>query len=287
MRPILCVAIIICLSFSSCDIVRNDDDLTPYFLKFDSVDVEVKPQEGFDSHNIQDVWVIADGQDVGVFELPVTLPILDDNEKTDVTIFAGIRESGIQSNPIEYPFYEGITFEQDNEPNATIEKDLTFEYRDNIIFEFIDEFEGQTFFTNEIDEFDNSFFAIKNDPERMDNRAGVLHATEEDPICEVTSSFALIADETLGRKPFLEVDFKGTAPLQIGIQAVSNSIIEKYYEIILKPRDDWKKLYLGLTDIVSDSNIDEYRILLGIDIRGFGETEAEAWVDNVKLVRFQ
>ncbi len=281
------IVLIGCLLLSSCDMFRNDNDLAPYYLNIESMDLEVDITEGSDTHGIRDAWIIANGQDVGVFELPITVPILDDASTTEFTIFAGIRQNGTKSFAIEYPFYTPIRFEIDGVSGETYSKNLIHEYTDDTFFEIVDNFDNATFFTTVVDDFDDSFFELREDEDISNNVAGVLYANKDNPICEMASSLRIPTSDVVGKKPYLEIDYKGNAPLQIGVRGLVGNIIESKYGIILKPSEDWNKLYLSLTDIVNTSSFSEFSILLGVDIRGFAENEAEAWVDNVKLVRFQ
>ena len=51
-------------------------------------------EEGSLSHNFTHAWVYADGQLIGVFELPVKIPILDEGS-SELKIFPVIEDNGI------------------------------------------------------------------------------------------------------------------------------------------------------------------------------------------------
>ena len=75
-----------------------------YYGNLDSYDgYNTYPNE-YQSTNITDAWVTMDGQALGVFELPCTIPILSDGLHT-FTIYPGIKVNGIAGNRIKYPFY--------------------------------------------------------------------------------------------------------------------------------------------------------------------------------------
>ena len=55
--------------------------------------------------NITDAWVTMDGINLGVFELPAQIPILDEGEH-NFRISPGIKENGMSATRMIYPFYE-------------------------------------------------------------------------------------------------------------------------------------------------------------------------------------
>ena len=111
------------------------------YLKIDEADLDVEFNQGSPTNAIVDSWVFVDGNSLGVFEMPIEVPVLDldENGVSEIVIFAGVRNNGIKSDAIIYPFYERLNFEFDFEELAKKELDLTFEYDENTIFEVIED----------------------------------------------------------------------------------------------------------------------------------------------------
>ena len=51
-----------------------------YFPSIDDVEIETTVQQGLPTHGIRDVSVYADGFSIGVYNLPVDVPVLESDE---------------------------------------------------------------------------------------------------------------------------------------------------------------------------------------------------------------
>ena len=79
------------------------NDGIPFYLRIDSVSVV-----GSTNH-ITDVWVEANADNIGAYELPCNFPVLQENQVRFV-LLPGIMESGQSIVRVTYPFYESDTF---------------------------------------------------------------------------------------------------------------------------------------------------------------------------------
>ena len=99
--PIVAFIFVVLINIlSSC----NTTDLSPAFVRIDTIYINTATNQGTASHNAQTVWVYANDQPLGVFELPTVVPILEEGS-TDIIIFAGINQNGSGSTRTQYPFY--------------------------------------------------------------------------------------------------------------------------------------------------------------------------------------
>ena len=92
--------ILIAVVFSSCSKNQFKAEI-PSYIHIESIDLETDSFEGSDSQKLTDAWITMDGNFLGAFELPCTIPILGDGEGakarvdvvngtiTDVTVSAG------------------------------------------------------------------------------------------------------------------------------------------------------------------------------------------------------
>ena len=87
----------------SCNLI-DPEEAVPSVIYIDELSLNVNPGEGTDSHKITEVWVYTNGQMLGAFDLPARIPVLNQGN-TDVLMFAGIKNNGISSTRIRYPFY--------------------------------------------------------------------------------------------------------------------------------------------------------------------------------------
>ena len=87
--PIVAFIFVVLINIlSSC----NTTDLSPAFVRIDTIYVNTATNQGTASHNAQTVWVYANDQPLGVFELPTVVPILEEGS-TDIII---LKEEDVQ-----------------------------------------------------------------------------------------------------------------------------------------------------------------------------------------------
>jgi hypothetical protein len=91
-----------------------------------------------------------------------------------------------------------------------------------------------------------------------------------------------------GKESYLEFDYKGTMPVAVGMSTLLNSTGSFYseYQIALKARPTWGKVYIGLRDFVGNHQGSEYHILLRTQ-KPSDSTEGYLLIDNVKVVSFK
>lgn len=276
--------LILLFQFTSCDLFPEEQN-NPVFLEIDSIDLVTTNTEGSDSHNIRDAWISINGEELGVFELPTRVPILQE-VPVDVRVFAGIRKDGIQSVPLEYPFFVPIDFNLDAEPGDVVSKQLSTNYSSDALFEFIDNMESSSLFGINLDDFEGSEFRITADELNAGNNVGELFVNQDNPVCSVTTSAQFTTEDITGKRPYLEVDYRGDAPLFIGTRTFEAGLIINEDIILLKPIEEWNKLYLSLEGSVEGGETTSYQVYFKADILGFEADSASAFIDNVKLIRF-
>ncbi|HKK39780.1 MAG TPA: hypothetical protein VJ949_10210, partial [Cryomorphaceae bacterium] len=102
MRKIYCLLILL---VSACDVFDKDEPI-PAFVYIEAADLVVAADgsQGPSTSAIVDAHIFANDFFVGTIELPGSVPILEEGS-TKITVGAGIRNNGISSDRIIYPFY--------------------------------------------------------------------------------------------------------------------------------------------------------------------------------------
>ena len=94
---------LIAISLFSCDKDDKTNNGVPSYIQIDEVTID----EDYTA-NITDAWIYIDGVNKGVYELPAHFPVLNDGA-VKVRIYAGIKDNGIASQRVAYPFYHSDT----------------------------------------------------------------------------------------------------------------------------------------------------------------------------------
>jgi len=282
MRRFYFVIFLIIFSNLGCALFENFDEL-PMFIEVNSVGLNTSTAQGSASHNIIDIWPNAEGQSLGVFEMPITFQVLDDNETTNMIYFAGIRRAGFPNDHTIYPFYERIQFDRDFVPDSRVVEDLVFRYKENTQFRVIEDFELNHSFTEDIDENEETTIVRTTDG-GMEGNCALITLTEENNEFVVGTSDEIIDLPTNGTAVYMELDYKTDVNLGIGLQAdVNGSEIEQFL-LVLTPNETWNKVYIDFSELLQDSALPAYRLILGA--RYEGDSTAEVRFDNIKLMHF-
>ncbi|MEJ6615995.1 MAG: hypothetical protein QNL61_03675, partial [Crocinitomicaceae bacterium] len=98
--------------------IKNNE--APSWVEISEWDLQENPnsanETGQLTSNLSEAWVYLDGDLVGVFELPVKLPILKDGAHT-FKIYPAILNNGISATKKIYPFVEPYELIVDLEKN--------------------------------------------------------------------------------------------------------------------------------------------------------------------------
>ncbi len=282
-RIVLFLSVVV---LTACSIF-DKEEVAPGFVRITDVNVNtILLNEGEGTYNITDVQVFANEQFVGAFELPATVPILEKGP-VRLSVNAGIKNNGISSNRIIYPFYEPLLLNVNLEPglitplNQT--ETATFEYFPSGLIFNIEGFEsiGNAILPTAAS---TATFTTTNDPAevRSGTGAGKIVLAEGSSYFFATTTWQLPVLPR-GRTMYLEIDFKGTAPLEVGV-FTTNPITAKTFAIGLLPKDEYTKVYIEVTDEVSQQiSMSGIKFYFEAVLQP-GQIEATIFIDNFKFI---
>ena len=281
--------LLIALLFAGLGCNLNDSfDEEPMFIQVNSVDLVTVASQGEDTHAIRDVHVFVDGFSFGVFEVspdrPARIPVISDNPTFTLDIFAGIRNSGLTFSPAMYPFFERNQFEVDFEPNTTLELDLEFEYKDNIVFSILEDFENTQIYSFDVDEDQDNALGTTSNPSEVlfGNKAARYLIDSENPV-DFAQATTLFQTSMFGASQvYMEVDFKCDVPFIFGYFGFDEfGTLTPDFTIIVSPTETWTKLYLDLSADLNGGLFESFQLMVG-GIPDVGD--GTILFDNVKLV---
>ncbi len=282
---ILFSATLILLMFWSCE-RENPEPGTPVFIKVDSFDFSAAyGTQGTERQKIVDTWIFADGANVGVFELPVTVPVLKEG-RGELRIEAGILINGIASTRINNPFFEPVIISDFLfEPDSMISLTPATTYRSTTIFKWLEDFEAPS---------------ISLDTTNLGSTAGIVRVSGQEAYEGSYSGLIVLNDErqtfeaatfdafelpVTGQPILLEMNYKNNHKFAVGIIAQSTSQIIKSDIIILNPSEEWNKIYINFTDKVRQSNAAiDFKVLIRSYVEEGEIEEARIYLDNLKLM---
>lgn len=272
------------LILGSCDDFEGDQKVAAY-IRIDSIAFEAGFGQGSSSHKITDAWVYIDGELIGAFPLPATLPVLK-NGKHELMIKAGIKLNGIASTRVNYPFYapyyQDIVLTEDSITHVYPE----VTYYSTTKFPWIESFESGGVSLAKTTDSDTLMLKT-NDPADVfeGNYSGVIYLDDSATMFEAATISAYNLP-TSGKAVFLELDYQINNPITIGVIGQGGGQIIQTPVMYIYENTTWNKMYINLTPTVMDmGNSTEFKIFIGA-VKLDGVSHPKMMLDNLKLLHF-
>lgn len=236
--------------------------------------------QGSNSQKITDIWYYVGGQFKGVYPVGSIMPVVASG-KTEIKLFAGIKNNGISATRLPYPFYNSITLNKDIEPGKTYTVTTEFQYNAGVFFYYHDDFDSGagagSYFTSAGD----SSYVITYDPSRTFGGIGgsvFMSMSNAKPTSRMvqTSAFFLPSD---GSTIYLELNYRCNQPFNVGI--IGGGFDERT-ALTVNTSEEWNKIYVQLTKVVSTPPVYAgYKVFIHAEKK---VVSPQIYIDNVKLI---
>jgi hypothetical protein len=234
--------------------------------------------------NIIDAWVRINGIKKGVYELPANFPVLN-NGDVEVKIFAGIKGNGINTQRISYPFYYSNTINTTLMPDSVTIINPIVSVKENISGQF-DDFENSVSFS-----YDSCCFQrLTNGPYGY---YGSLTLSDSDSISITEISYKdypLRFDNVPqnGSPTYMELDYKCNTSFVVGVYInFPNSLPLEKGLLWVNPKEDWNKIYIDLTQTVSEAiGAETFSVFIKMQ-RDSNLDESKLDFDNIRIIHYK
>jgi hypothetical protein len=289
----LLFAFSVALFATSCDII-NPEEPIPAYIQIDSFSLVQNNDApaGSLSQNITDAWVFVDDQMIGIFEIPVRIPIIASGVHK-LTIGPGIIVSTISTERVNYPYYTAYIDENFDfivGETTTVKPRVNYRIDEEYEYIVVDDFENA--FTN-LDTFSTSDapILITQSPELVFEGRG-------SGLIEISESFSKVYFKTpntelpsAGSDVYLEMDYYSDFEMIVGL-GINNSVAQDQFldYITLKETTSsekkWKKLYLSMDGLISQATSPkDYFIYFDLAIHEESQQKnGRVLIDNVKFL---
>ena len=264
---------------ASCNII-NPAEPIPAYIHIDSISLTTnQATQGTNSAKIVDAWVYVDGDIIGAFELPVTIPVLKAGIHK-ITILPGILIDGISASRTNYPFYNSfdttISFESAH-VQTILPKTI---YPTSVQFE-IEDFDQPGRNMVRTSGSDTDFVLVMNE-HSFEGKSGAVYLDNAHPFFEAAwkDSFLL----PVASPAYVELNYKSENPFTVGLITYLNNTV--YYDDIVNFRasQTWKKVYIFLGPVLSNGlNATGFKVYLKAT-KNFDLGTATLYFDNIKVV---
>ena len=269
--------LLILLVFASCQ--KEDAVGIPAYIKIENIYLG----ENDSNSTITDAWVYVNGQLQGVYELPAKFPVLEEGN-ANIKVYAGIKNNGIASDRVIYPFYSSDTTNKVLTINASTEIYPTVNIKENIDGQFDDFDNGYSFNS------DTCFQVLSGGPY---GKYGSLSLSDSDSILitEINyQDFPLSFDNVpqQGSPTYMELDYKNNTSFLVGmyINFPNSPTLEKGL-LWINPKEDWNKIYIDLTQTVSEAiGAETFSIFVKMQ-RDTNLDENKLYFDNIRIIHYE
>jgi hypothetical protein len=260
---------------AGCDLV-NPAEKTPTYVRIDSFQFVPTTGTGTQSHKITAVFAYLDATPLGAFDLPAKIPVLAD-KKGLLLVRPAVVYSGLNDVLVPYPYYEKDTATFNPAPGATVSFTPKTKYTGDSTMNILNvDFESG-----------NSFVSLQGDTMRKTNDpkyvfegsyGGVIELNNSDYSESVMSEYFT----AVSSGAFLELNYKGTLPFQIGVIGSDGTQDVTSYLFGFNPKSEWNKVYIGLQDFINTYPNKQYRIL--VKVTQNAPTTGYVAFDNFKVI---
>lgn len=267
---------------SSCELI-NPSETIPSFVRIDSIGLNTSGSQGSGTQDFTDAWVYADENLVGVYELPATVPIMASGP-TSLRIRAGIKLNGQVATRVAYFFAQDHLTELELFEDSVIPINPTLTYHDWAEFKWLEGFDGDLGLSLVNTQASEGEIDRTLENEGFEGRSGVLRLPAGENLLEFQASDAF--DLPGGGTPvLLEFWYRSNHPFTVGLFSRDANGTLQIPIIVVNSSDEWKRMYLNLTNVVSGNpNYIDHRPFFGLVRSEEGTGDIEILLDNIKLI---
>lgn len=265
------IALLLVTIITSCE--KEDINNIPSYITINSITLDENS-----THNITDAWVYIDDDLQGVYELPANFPLLVEGEHK-LRIKAGIKDNGIASTRVPYPFYSSYIVEDtifNSEETMLITPIVYHLYNPEDIFH-------EDFETGLNLDTDSITFSIDNiNP--IDGNYSITTLTDSILLTEIITD-ELVNLPQAGAPVYLELDYRCNTQFLVGLYVnfPQSSVLKKDL-LWINPKENWNKIYVNLTSTVSESvGADFFKVFIGVQ-RDFTRDTNTVYLDNLRII---
>jgi len=270
------------IGMSACDLI-NPSDPVPAYIRINEISVDAVSGTGTTNQQFEEVWVYLNGSLAGTYSVPALIPLISPGP-ADLLIFPGIRVNGVRSVANFYPFFEPVEQTYMLTAGETQVIDMHTRYRSNVAVPFIEDFESSHKFTDDVDDDPDTYIQRITTDVYEGTGSGLITLTDDADFIQV-ASFPLLSDIPVNGTPvFLELHYKNNVDFSIGLIGHNQGIPPAQATIlVLRPQEDWYKVYVDLSPALNASQLQAYQIVLTA-IHNTALTESRVYLDNLKVV---
>lgn len=271
------------LTLFSCEII-NPAEQVPAYVRFENVTLQTDTiLQGSASNKIVDVWLYVDNQQHGVFEMPVSIPVLEEGSHA-IQVRGGVIVNGIAATRVYYPFYNFHVETVNLISGAVLQINPVVHYFSDVNFSLNENFDGAGISLVSTPQSDTIINLI-SDSNAFENESALAYLDAQHLVFECASTDSLSLPVN-GSPVYMELNYKTNTEFSVGIYVITSSQIYPLNVLNIRASSEWKKIYINLSDATTTvPSALGFKPYIHMD-RNSSVGDAQLYFDNVKVVHF-
>lgn len=266
--------------------INNCVDVSNY-NETHSVNYDAEQLAAFQQHNFTHVNVYVNGKNLGCWQVPCRVPVLDvsANDTANVVILPAFRKTGMTTTIQGYPFFNvlrkrlllkpGETYSLENDP-------LSFIYSPSATCPYLETFSNSSSFSPSDSTNPTTFMPTLHDGRSV----GAITLTTDTSFDVASIPVTLPARNYY---VYLEITYKIDANMNLGVKMSTARYPNAVYPIggMYATNGEWKTIYFELESVLSSyhytsGNVTNATIVL--DGIGDRNKPTHFYIDNIKII---
>ncbi len=265
----------------------NRDEPVPAYITIEPFEVITTSAQGTNSHAIADGWITVNGESLGPQELPATIPVLQSGE-LEVRVDPGIKNNGISGERKKYPFFDFFATSASFSEGQITSISPTTTYFSSCQF-WIEDFEDAGVQLAAHSSSQVGINQVGSSNQFEGSNAGLIALGSSENFALIQSTANLILPK-LGRRVYLELNYRCTHPFRVGVlhKYFTGEESFSYIATVSDTETDgvfiWKKIYIELTEKVSEDQFSINQEIYFEITKGSDVSNATLYIDNIKVI---
>lgn len=276
--------ILAALALSAC---KDSSEQIPAYLNLQPF--QVTAPGGTAWQEITDGWLYVDGNFLGVYTLPATVPVLSEGQK-EVILFPGVKENGIEATPNIYPHLTRFTKVYDLAPAQITDVQPITDYDPTLEYGFgigRGDFDGGSFISLENRDSDGLLnFELTTDG-ALAGKCLLMQADTAHPIMDIATE-KMEGLPVLGApQVWVELHYQTDVPFFLYMLSGAQETSQAIYQF--NTSTGWNKIYINLTQTLVTTQVTEHRLYFRLSLPkdgngNFTQLKGTVRLDNIRVV---
>lgn len=271
------------LTLFSCEII-NPAEGVPAYLRFENVTLQTDTTlQGSASNKIVDVWLYVNNQPLGVYEMPVSIPVLEAGSHS-IQVRGGVIVNGIAATRVYYPFYNFHVESVNLTPGSVLQINPVVNYFSDVVFSVNENFDGSGITLASTPQSDTTLERI-SDSNAFENQSAIAYLDAQHLVFECASDDSLSLPDD-GSPVYMELNYKTNTEFTVGVYAITSFQVYPISVVTVRASSEWKKMYINLSDATTTvPTALGFKPYIHME-RNSSVGDAQLYFDNVKVVHF-